>query len=137
MKAFRKSRFAQANQAGLILLFAEKLIPLRGTTTSAFKPVSWLQALNLAPAFPAAHSTRVAQWLLGVCSLLQWRNRSGFSPDSLTFDCDKDELAFTVFKERSPFRTDAARCQELSEHFLPQYFTYHTSPPPVPFVTFT
>ena len=41
----------------------------------------------------------MAQWLMGVCNLLQWRNRSGFSPDSLTFDCDKDELAFTVFKE--------------------------------------
>jgi hypothetical protein len=38
---------------------------------------------------------------LGVCNLLQWRNRSGFSPDSLTSDCDKDELAFTVFKEQN------------------------------------
>jgi len=40
MKAFRKSRLAHAIQAGLILLFAEKLVPLSGTTTSAFKPVS-------------------------------------------------------------------------------------------------
>jgi hypothetical protein len=40
MKAFRKSRLAHAIQAGLILLFAEKLVPQNGTTTSAFKPVS-------------------------------------------------------------------------------------------------
>jgi hypothetical protein len=39
MKAFKKSRVAQAIRAGLILLFAEKLAP-SGTTTSAFKPVS-------------------------------------------------------------------------------------------------
>jgi hypothetical protein len=40
MKAFRKSRFVHANWAGLILLFAEKLVPQSETTTSAFKPVS-------------------------------------------------------------------------------------------------
>jgi len=53
------------------------------------------------------------QWLLGVCSPLQWRNRSGFSPDSLTFDCDKDELAFTDFKERFSFKTIMPGCQAL------------------------
>jgi hypothetical protein len=40
MKAFRKSRLAHATQAGLILLFAEKLVPQSETTTSAIKPVS-------------------------------------------------------------------------------------------------
>jgi len=40
MKAFRKSRVAHAMQAGLILLFAEKLVSQSETTTSAFKPVS-------------------------------------------------------------------------------------------------
>ena len=55
---------------------------------------------NLAPAFPPVHAVHeTMQWLMGVRRPLQWRNRSGFSPDSLTFSCDKDELAFTVFKE--------------------------------------
>jgi hypothetical protein len=40
MKAFRKPRFAHAIQAGLILLFAEKLASQSETATSAFKPVS-------------------------------------------------------------------------------------------------
>jgi hypothetical protein len=60
---------------------------------------------------------------LGVRNLLQWRNRSGFSPDSLTFDCDIDELAFTVFKERSSFMPAAEDCQELSERILRAVFT--------------
>jgi len=39
-EGFEKSRLAHARQAGLILLFAEKLVPHSGTTTSAIKPVS-------------------------------------------------------------------------------------------------
>jgi hypothetical protein len=48
-----------------------------------------------------------------VRNLLQWRNRSGFSPDSLTFDCEFDELTFTVFKERSSFKAQAKIIQEV------------------------
>src|SRR6185369_16595886 len=60
---------------------------------------------------------------MGVCSPLQWRNRSGFSPDSLTFDRDKDELAFTVFKERCPSRTIPPACQVISrEKILAQSY---------------
>ena len=40
MKAFRKSHVAHTTQAGLILLFAEKLASHNETTTSALKPVS-------------------------------------------------------------------------------------------------
>jgi hypothetical protein len=60
---------------------------------------------------------------LEVCNLLQWRNRSGFSPDSLTFDCEIDELAFTVFKEHSFFMHVPKTFQELSEKI------FHAIPP--------
>jgi len=72
---------------------------------------------------------------LGIRNLLQWRNRSGFSPDSLTFDCEIDELAFTVFKERPPFKPTAKNCQELSENIFdssPNLEIPRISSPPLP-----
>jgi len=74
---------------------------------------------SLPPSRPSMRMT--AQWHLGVCNLLQWRNRSGFSPDSLTFDCEIDELAFTVFKERFSFKRIVKLCQELFENFWSKY----------------
>jgi hypothetical protein len=53
-----------------------------------------------------------------VRNLLQWRNRSGFSPDSLTFDCEFDELAFTVFKERSSFKAEPGTIQEVFQNIF-------------------
>jgi len=109
MKAFSESRSAPAQRAGLILLFdgevgrgivaAGKLQSARrrrsskaaaaiffdhdehsqtDILTSGFKPHSRLPD---PPYGPVA---------LGMCSLLQWRNRPGFPPGSLTFDCDAD-----------------------------------------------
>jgi hypothetical protein len=101
MKAFRKSRFAHATRGWPHPSLCGEVGPaLRdhdernqtGILTSGFEPRSRL---------PGCSFIRAAQWLIGVCIPLQWRNRSGFSPDSLTFDCDKDELAFTVFKEHA------------------------------------
>jgi hypothetical protein len=66
---------------------------------------------------------------LGVRNLLQWRNRSGFSPDSLTFDCEFDELAFTVFKERYSFTRAPKTFQELSEKFFDLDFVRSTAHP--------
>jgi tRNA threonylcarbamoyladenosine dehydratase len=37
---------------------------------------------------------------VGICSPLQWRNRPGFSPGSLTLDCIQGEHSFASFKER-------------------------------------
>src|ERR1039457_4290806 len=53
--------------------------------------------LNLAPAFPSC----CGQWPVGGCSPLQWRNRTGFSPGSLTLDCIQGEHPFAGFKERN------------------------------------
>ncbi len=60
---------------------------------------------------------------MGVRNLLQWRNRSGFSPDSLTFDCEFDELAFTVFKERSSFKAEPKIIQEVFQTIFARTIT--------------
>jgi hypothetical protein len=85
------------HQAGPILLFAEKCFGTSeadernqtGILTWGFKPRSRLPD-------PARRSVA-----LGSRSPLQWRNRPGFSPGSLTFDCYSGRHLPADFKERS------------------------------------
>jgi len=88
-----ESRARRAHEAGLILLFDGEV----GPPAKANEP--WRAQLNrypdlepdLTPAFPIRWAK---QWLVrdgvavGVRISLQWRNRPGFSPGSLTLSCD-------------------------------------------------
>jgi hypothetical protein len=70
---------------------AEKLAALADGRDEHLRTGILTPGFDLAPAFP-----RKTQWLLGVCSPLQWRNRPRFSRSSRT----PDGVQLTTFKER-------------------------------------
>jgi hypothetical protein len=72
------------------------------------------------PAARHAYQHAALQWRLGVCSLLQWRNRPRFSRGSLTFDCDTKRTRVRTFKEHHVVTPDGKNLQEHSgKTFLP------------------
>lgn len=116
MKAFNESRRKQFIGTGLILLLAEKLAALTGDRDEHNQTDILTSGLtSLPPSRPAL----AGQWLLGVCSPLQWRNRRRFSRRSLTHGCVGDGRESIGFKERDVVTPLTKLCQENFRNFFP------------------
>ena len=110
----------QAGKAGLILLFDGEVGPLETSEPRRAQPNRYPDLEpNLTPAFPIplggtsglAAKTTHADFAVGVRISIQWRNRPGFSPGSLTLDCDYVPHARDSFKERTVRTRAGKNCQ--------------------------
>lgn len=83
-EGIQRSPAAHTAGSGLILLFVgEADPPSRDGPDEGSQADILTPGINLAPAFPVIAD----QWPLGVCSPLQWRNRSRLSRDSRAPGC--------------------------------------------------
>ncbi len=99
-------------QAGLILLFAEKLAALVSDRDEHDQIGILTSGFNLAPAFP-----RFRAVAMRVCSPLQWRNRLRFSRSSQP----PDRVQLTTFKERGRYEACGKFCKR--KNILPAICT--------------
>jgi hypothetical protein len=110
-EGIQESRPALAEQAGLILLLTEKLAPLRGSHDEHNQTDILTSGVTSLPP-SRRRSFRAGQWLVGVCSPLQWRNRPRFSRGSLTPGCHRDEqIVHQVSKNKLLLRSRCNGCK--------------------------